>query len=105
MFGFNCPYCVTSTSEEKSIIQHLKEKHNKTVFPCKICKKLLNRKYNLKRHMNHLHGESKQENLQCPQCEYKTIIKGNLNRHKKINMEKRNINVTFAAKLSIGNKT
>ena len=80
MFGFNCPYCVTSSSEEKDIIPS-KENHNKTVFPCKICKKLLSRKDNLKRHMNQTHGESKQENLQCPQCEYKTIIKGNLNRH------------------------
>ena len=31
--------------------------------------------------MNHLHGESKQENLQCPQCEYKTGKKDHLNRH------------------------
>ena len=81
MFDFNCPYCVTSTSEEKDIIEHLKEKHNKTVFPCKICKKLLSRKHDLKKHMNHLHGESKQENLQCPQCEYKTGKKDHLNKH------------------------
>ena len=88
MFNFNCPYCVTASSEEKSIIQHLKEKHNKIVFPCKICKKLLSRKQDLKRHINHAHGESKLENFQCPQCEYKTKRKENLNKHVKNKHEK-----------------
>ena len=49
MFDFNCPYCVSSYSEEKDIIQHLKEKHKETVFLCKICKKLLSRKHDLKK--------------------------------------------------------
>ena len=88
MFGFNCPYCPCGYSDEVCIIEHLKEKHNKTVFPCKICKKLLSRKDDLKRHISHAHGESKHENFQCLQCEYKTKRKENLNKHVKNKHEK-----------------
>ena len=88
MFGFDCLYFPCGYSDEKWIIEHLKEKHNKTVFPCKICKKLLSRKDDLKKHINRAHDESKLENFQCPQCEYKTIRRGNLNKHMKNKHEK-----------------
>ena len=78
---FRCPYCVTGSSEEKSIIDHLKEKHNKIMFACKICKKLFNRKHDVKTHMTNVHGQFKKEKLQCQHCEYKTLKKGDLNKH------------------------
>ena len=81
MFDFNCPYCVQSSSEEKSVINHLKEKHNKIMFACKLCKKLFSRKHDVKTHMTHVHGQFRKEKLQCPHCEYKTPRKGNLNKH------------------------
>ena len=81
MFLFKCPYCVTGSSEETSIIEHLKEKHNKLMFACKLCKKLFSRKHDVKTHMTHVHGEFKLENFQCPHCDYKTLRKGDLNKH------------------------
>ncbi|CAI7677331.1 unnamed protein product [Penicillium discolor] len=48
--------CTSTLKAKRSLTRHLKEKHHPGAFPCKICKKRLKRKVNLKEHMRRKHG-------------------------------------------------
>ncbi|CAI7650324.1 unnamed protein product [Penicillium crustosum] len=48
--------CTSTFKAKKSLTRHLKEKHGPGSFPCRICKKRLKRKVNLKNHMLKIHG-------------------------------------------------
>ena len=118
MFDFNCPYCVTSSYEEKSIILHLKEKHKinhgelgPKLFRCLQCDYKTTKKYNFVRHIKTTHGTQelpcefcdkvfgRKDTLnahikknhtifQCPECDYITRRKYNISRHMKVHENK-----------------
>ena len=83
MPNFKCSYCGFSTSPfSKNIIEHYETQHpDKKVFPCETCGKLFTRKYNLERHIKEAHTKTKEDQIGCSHCEYKTFRKSDLDRH------------------------
>ena len=80
---FKCSYCSFSTWPlVKDIVKHYDTWHpDKKVFPCETCGKLFTRKHDLGVHIKEAHSETKEKQLQCLHCEYKTSRKSELNRH------------------------
>ena len=80
--NFKCQECGKEYTSHKNFIKHTTqcEGTNATAHICQICGVQLASKYNLKGHMENVHGEKK---FDCDECDYKAASESSLSNHKK----------------------
>lgn len=81
---FQCEHCEFSCYQPNAMKLHIERRHTEvTRYTCTICfRKCLD----LKLHFDKVHSSSpcrEEENVFCPDCEYRTTTKANLRNHKK----------------------
>ena len=77
---YDCDQCGFKTGHKQALTKHKITIHDKIKVECKDCNKVL-AKTVLKRHMNMFHRENV-DILNCDLCEFKTLHKISLARHK-----------------------
>ena len=78
---FPCKICKKLLSRKHDLKRHIKSVHTKQKFPCNLCFSVFNWKKNLNRHIKINHGELGPHPFPCLQCDHKTTDKSNLNKH------------------------
>ena len=79
--AFTCNYCNTNFSEKRSLIRHIKSKHEATNLRCEKCEFTTNRKDKLKTHIESKHYQNK---IKCPECSVEFSRKDSMEKHRKI---------------------
>ena len=78
--AFTCNYCNKNFSEKRSLIRHIKSKHEVTNLRCKKCEFTSDRLDCLKRHIESKHYQNK---IKCPECSVEFGRKDSMEKHRK----------------------
>ena len=78
---YKCDHCDKMYTDRRALVNHIKSVHEKIIFKCPEleCDFQTHAKVNLYRHRKLCHD---QDLYQCEDCEYRTAMKGDFNRHR-----------------------
>jgi len=85
--SYKCKCCgkvFLGSSADKDLIAHLVKKcKSDETFACSICQKCFSSNSNMEQHRKNIHSKEPRKILSCNECEFVTIHKPNLLKHKK----------------------